>query len=410
MASVRFTDVQARPTEFLDLTSLTLDEFQQLVPPFEAAFQAHMAAWRLDGKPRTARQFSVYKNCPLPTPEDRLFFILTYLKTYSLQVVQGRLFGMGQSKANQWIHVLLPALLAALRTLGDAPARSLTALAQRLGVSEADAATVVAPLEEEPAPVAVASRRASVPPFAHDGTERRIVRPQDPAEQTACYSGKKKDHTVKNVLLVNALLLILFLSDTYGGRTHDKRIAEATPYPFPAGSRLLQDLGFLAFTLPQVEILMPTKKPRGAGADPGAATGQPGAPPASAADRACQQQRQALSHRERPDPPVEGGRPRSGDGTLLCPAQLPGAPDPVAANGLIGINSIVKETAEQAQITKRVYPHLLRHSVATTLLERGMPIEQIQKFLGHSKLETTQVYAESSTAMMRESYQRALSR
>ena len=73
------------------------------------------------------------------------------------------------------------------------------------------------------------------------------------------------------------------------------------------------------------------------------------------------------------------------------------------------IQQIIKETAEQAQITKRVYPHLLRHSVATTLLERGMPIEQIQKFLGHAKLETTQVYAESSTEMMRESYQRALS-
>src|SRR5437899_1381041 len=149
MASIRFTDVQARPTEFLDFTSLTLDEFQQLVAPFEAAYQAHLAAWRLDGKPRTARRFTVYKNCPLPTPEDRLFFILTHLKTYALQVVQGRLFGMGQSKANQWIHVLLPALLTALRTLGDAPARSLTALAQRLGVSEADAATVVTPLVEE---------------------------------------------------------------------------------------------------------------------------------------------------------------------------------------------------------------------------------------------------------------------
>src|SRR5713101_9804614 len=153
MASVRFADLQARPTEFLDFTSLTLDEFQQLVPPFEAAFQAHMAAWRLDGKPRTARQFTVDKNCPLPTPEDRLFFLLTSLKTYALQVVHGRLFGMLQGKANQWIHVLLPVLLAALRTLGDAPARSLTALAQRLGVAEAAAATVVTPLAEEPAPV-----------------------------------------------------------------------------------------------------------------------------------------------------------------------------------------------------------------------------------------------------------------
>src|SRR5262244_3082133 len=153
MACLRFTDQQSRPAEFLDLTSLTLDEFQQLVPPFEAAFHAHLAAWRLVGKLRMARQFTVYKNCPLPTPEDRLFFILVYLKTYALQVVHGRLFGMGQSKAYQWIHVLLPPLLAALRTLGDAPARSLTALAQRLGVAEADAASVIAPLEEEPVPL-----------------------------------------------------------------------------------------------------------------------------------------------------------------------------------------------------------------------------------------------------------------
>src|SRR6266446_1999971 len=165
MASVRFLDAQARPTEFLDFTSLTLDEFPQLLPPFETAFQAHMAAWRLDGKPRTARQFAVYKNCPLPTPEDRLFFILVSLKTSALQVVQGRLFGMGQSKAHQWMHVLLPALLAALRALGDAPARSLTALAQRLGVSEADAATAITPLEEESAPVATVPAATPVSPL-----------------------------------------------------------------------------------------------------------------------------------------------------------------------------------------------------------------------------------------------------
>src|SRR5437016_1316350 len=160
-----FTELQSRPIEFLDVTSLTLDEFQQLVPPFEAAFQTRMAAWRMDGKPRTARRFTVYKNCPLPTPEDRLLFILVYLKTYALQVVQGRLFGMVQGKANQWIHVLLPVLLAALRALGDAPARSLTALAQRLGVSEADAATVVAPLEEAAAPEVVAPVAASASPL-----------------------------------------------------------------------------------------------------------------------------------------------------------------------------------------------------------------------------------------------------
>src|SRR5207249_1676240 len=93
MTGVRFTDLQSRPTEFLDFTSVTLDEFQQLVPPFEAAFQSRMAARRMDGKPRTARRFIVNQNCPLPTPEDRLLFILAYVKTYALQVVQPRFKG-----------------------------------------------------------------------------------------------------------------------------------------------------------------------------------------------------------------------------------------------------------------------------------------------------------------------------
>ena len=74
------------------------------------------------------------------------------------------------------------------------------------------------------------------------------------------------------------------------------------------------------------------------------------------------------------------------------------------------IQQLVQETAALAGIAKRVYPHLLRHSVATTLLERGMPLEQIQRFLGHAKLETTQVYAESTAAMLKGSYQQALSR
>src|SRR3984893_8542966 len=119
----------------------------------------------MDGKPRTARRFTVYQTCPLPTPEDRLLFILVYLKTYTLQVVHGRLFGMVQGKANQWIHVLLPALLAALRALGDAPARSLTALAPRLGVSEAAPVTVVASLEEVSAPVVTGPAPAPASPL-----------------------------------------------------------------------------------------------------------------------------------------------------------------------------------------------------------------------------------------------------
>jgi hypothetical protein len=153
MASVRFADMQSRPMAFLDVTSLTLDAFPQLMPPFEAAFHAHLAAWRLDGQPRPARRCRVYQHCPLPTPEDRLLCILVCLKTSALQVVHGRVFGMGQSQAHPWMHVLLPAPLAAWRALGAAPARSRAALALRLGVSETDAAIVAAPLEEAAAPV-----------------------------------------------------------------------------------------------------------------------------------------------------------------------------------------------------------------------------------------------------------------
>jgi Helix-turn-helix of DDE superfamily endonuclease len=152
MGTLRFADLQARPTEVLDLTSLTVEEFRPLVPPFEAAFQAHMAHWRLDGRPRTARRYTTYQNCPVPTPEDRLLFILISLKTYPLQVVQGRLFGMGQSQAHQWLHIWLAVLQATLRTLGDAPSRSLPALAKRLGVAKADAAALVVPTEGSPIP------------------------------------------------------------------------------------------------------------------------------------------------------------------------------------------------------------------------------------------------------------------
>src|SRR5262249_17006804 len=103
----------------------------------------------------TADRTPVYRLQKLPPPNTRrpALVHLGLPQTYALQVVHGRLFGMVQGKAHQWIHVLLPALLTALRALGDAPARSLAALAQRLGVSEAAAATVVTPLAEEPAPV-----------------------------------------------------------------------------------------------------------------------------------------------------------------------------------------------------------------------------------------------------------------
>jgi hypothetical protein len=68
---------------------------------------------------------------------------------------------------------------------------------------------------------------------------------------------------VKHVRLINAALTMRCLSETEAGSTHDQRMADATPYPLPAGSWWLQDLGFLAFTRDRVEIIMPTRKPHG---------------------------------------------------------------------------------------------------------------------------------------------------
>ena len=130
---MRYADVSQKERKFLDVTSLTVEEFDQLVPAFEGAFQEYMKEWCLDGKKRTGRKYQTYANCPLPTAEDRLLFILVYLKNNPLQVFQGELFGMPQNKANQWIHRLLPVLQVTLRALGDAPARSMEQLAQRLG-------------------------------------------------------------------------------------------------------------------------------------------------------------------------------------------------------------------------------------------------------------------------------------
>jgi hypothetical protein len=168
MGHLCFTELPTRPLEVLDLTSLTLEEFRHLVPPFEAAFQAHRAQWRVDGQPRTMRRYPTDKSGPRPTPEDRLLLILTYLKTSPLQVVQGRLCGMDHSQANQWIHRLLGVLKATLQAMGDSPSRSWQALAPRLGVPEVEAAALVVPTAElvPPAsPAAVAPAAAAPSPL-----------------------------------------------------------------------------------------------------------------------------------------------------------------------------------------------------------------------------------------------------
>ena len=185
MAHVQFIDVQDRPLEFLDLTSLTLDEFQQLVPPFEAAFQAHMAAWRLDGKPRTARRFTVYNNCPLPTPEDRLTQVdvgATFVEAESF-----KLDGLRTSLIVDPENGMLPPLLpAAQARLAARPKRSFEdpetfGLAERclvgiFGLGGSTASPPMVPSEVVPAYYQIVQTDAHVLIYAEWIHDARIIR------------------------------------------------------------------------------------------------------------------------------------------------------------------------------------------------------------------------------------------
>jgi hypothetical protein len=125
----RYEEVTQRAGSLQALTGLTEAEFQALLPYFEQAFVTSMHDRTIDGQPRTSRRYSAYDNCPLPTMADKLLFILTYLKQNPIQEVQGQLFGMSQSNANKWIHVLHPVLNQTLADQDLLPARTAAAFA-----------------------------------------------------------------------------------------------------------------------------------------------------------------------------------------------------------------------------------------------------------------------------------------
>src|SRR6266516_2441534 len=117
-------EVTQRAGSLRAMTGLTEQEFTALLPHFEHACVAYMRDHTIDGQPRTSRRYSSYDNCPLPTMADKLLFILTYLKQHPIQAVQGQLFGMSQSNANKWIHVLHAVLNQALAEQELLPART----------------------------------------------------------------------------------------------------------------------------------------------------------------------------------------------------------------------------------------------------------------------------------------------
>jgi hypothetical protein len=127
-----YEDVTTRAGSVRAMTGLTEQAFEALLPPFEHAFVAYMQAHTIDGQPRTVRRYRTYDTCPLPTIADKLLFILTYVKQNPIQEVQGQLFGMSQSNANKWLHLLHTVLNQALAHQELLPARTADELAVML--------------------------------------------------------------------------------------------------------------------------------------------------------------------------------------------------------------------------------------------------------------------------------------
>lgn len=230
-----YAKVQTKPYILQSLTGLKPAEFEQLLESFERAWQEYIEREYIQ-RPR-ARRYGGGRHAELSSNADKLLFILVYFRLYPTQVVQGFLFGIGQSQAWEWIHKLSRILNQALGYEKQLP-------------------------EREPARLEAVLRECPNLEFMIDGTERPINRPQDPDQQQDYYSGKKKRHSVKNNVLSQRGGKIVFLSDTYSGRVHDKAICDGEVYEFPEGSTLWQDSGFQGFAPPGVTIRQPKKKPR----------------------------------------------------------------------------------------------------------------------------------------------------
>jgi len=241
---MRYEVLKDKPQQLLSLTGLTPEEFTALLPVFSKRFSVFVETKTLDGKQRKKRRYTPYKNSCFSSTEDMLLFILMYLRKVMTQDVLGAVFGMDQPVANKWVHLLLPLVNEALSELGELPARE-----KEPSVSDEPSETP-----------AVAPESCGI--FFRDGVERPIQRPKDAASQKAYYSGKKKQHSIKNNILTDVEGKVVFLTASYAGCVHDKRIADLSGYSPPRGSVLYQDTGFQGFTCPGVKIIQPKKKPK----------------------------------------------------------------------------------------------------------------------------------------------------
>lgn len=232
----------ANPRLLRAATSLDRSEFEQLVLPFEQEWIKAQRRSLTQRGTRRLRALGAGQKGQLESGRAKLLFILMYFKLYPLQEVMGLLFGFHQSEAGRWIHRLTPVLEKALGRKMALPARRPADLQRVLGECPS--------LE-----------------FVLDGVERPVRRPQDKDRQKRRYSGKKKRHGLKN-LVVTSRGKIQGLSRTAPGSVHDKKLADQTRWRWPPGGTVLMDTGFTGYTPAGAEGLMPRKKPRGKPLDP----------------------------------------------------------------------------------------------------------------------------------------------
>ena len=231
-----YTELKEKPKEFLAATGLRVAEFELILPVFRIKYADLIEPGKTrKGKLRQRKEGGGVKE-RLRKDEDKLLFILVYQKTYPLQTMHGLQFGLSQPQTNDWIHRLLSVLRASLAELGMAPERDPKAVAGNLLVNEV------------------------APDLLIDGTERRRQRPKDAKKQAEHYSGKKKAHMDKNILLANAhSRKVVYLSPTEIGNKHDKKIADENAIAYPAGATLGKDTGFQGYDPKGVLTFQPKK-------------------------------------------------------------------------------------------------------------------------------------------------------
>lgn len=216
-------------------TSLTVAEFDALAQDFTARWEQAQRTHTVQGAPRQRRPGGGTKGV-LDSAEHKLFFILLYYKAYPTQDLMGLLFGFTQGQVSDWVR-RLTAALSGLLTLHK-PVRRARDLRELL------------------------AREPALQELIVDGTERRLPRPVHAGRQRRYYSGRKKRHTLKNVIVTGGGR-VRWCSPTVPGRRHDKAVADAARLRLPAGVTLLGDSGFVGLEIGAAVLITPWKKPKG---------------------------------------------------------------------------------------------------------------------------------------------------